>query len=119
MISLKKVIRNARRWQKIAAVRIKRISYSRITGKMEVDDNTPSFVAEKGHYKRFAIPLAYLGNKIFLELFKMSEEEFGVSSDRPITLPCDSEYMNYILSLIKRGEAKDFEKVLTNSITTR
>jgi hypothetical protein len=49
MISLKKVIRNARRWQKIAAVRIKRISCSRITGKMKVDDNNPSFVAEKGH----------------------------------------------------------------------
>jgi len=49
----------------------------------------------------------------------MSEEEFGVSSDRPITLPCDSEYMDYILSLSQRGEAKDFEKVLTNSITTR
>lgn len=49
MISLKKVIRNARRWQKMAAVRIKRISYSRITGRMNVDDNNPSFVAEKGH----------------------------------------------------------------------
>jgi hypothetical protein len=29
--------------------KVKRISYSRITGKMKVDDNNPSFVAEKGH----------------------------------------------------------------------
>ncbi|KAF9684551.1 hypothetical protein SADUNF_Sadunf04G0129800 [Salix dunnii] len=87
MISLEKVIRNARKWQKIVAVRIKIISYSRITGKMSVDDNDPSFVAEKGHWKRFAVPLAYLGNEIFHELFKMSEEVFGISCDRPITLP--------------------------------
>ncbi|KAJ6708090.1 AUXIN-RESPONSIVE FAMILY PROTEIN [Salix viminalis] len=80
---------------------------------MNVDDNNPSFVAEKGHWKRFAVPLAYLGNEIFHELFKMSEEEFGISSDRPITLPGDSEYMDYILSLIQRGEATDFEKILT------
>ncbi|KAJ6403041.1 hypothetical protein OIU84_015038 [Salix udensis] len=80
---------------------------------MNVDDNNPSFVAEKGHWKRFAVPLAYLGNEIFHELFKMFEEEFGISSDRPITLPGDSEYMDYILSLIQRGEATDFEKILT------
>lgn len=118
MISLKKVIRNARRWQKIAAVRIKRISCSRITGKMKVDDNNPSFVERA--LEAFCDTISVSGQRnLSRALQDVSEEEFGVSSDRPITLPCDCEYMDYILSLSQRGEAKDFEKVLTNSITTR
>ncbi|KAJ6985856.1 hypothetical protein NC653_023707 [Populus alba x Populus x berolinensis] len=92
---------------------------------MDLKNGNPSFVAKKGHFvvytadwKRFAIPLEYLSNEILRELFKMSEEEFGVSSDMPIRFPCDSAYMDYILALIRRGIAKDFEKLVINSITT-
>ncbi|MBA0793162.1 hypothetical protein Gohar_017586, partial [Gossypium harknessii] len=68
--------------------------------------------------KRFVIPLAFLSNSVFRELFKMSEEEFGLPSDGPITLPCDSVVMNYIVSIVKRGLAKDLEKAVLNFITT-
>lgn len=92
---------------------------------MDLKNGNPSFVAKKRHFvfytadwKRFAIPLEYLTNEILRELFKMSEEEFGVSSDMPIRFPCDSAYMDCILALIRRGIAKDFEKVVINSITT-
>ncbi|KAJ0077070.1 hypothetical protein Patl1_35789 [Pistacia atlantica] len=59
-------------------------------------NSNKSSVAEKGHFvvytidqKRFMFPLMYLNNDIFLELLKVSEEEFGLSSDGPITLSCD------------------------------
>ncbi|KAA3466044.1 DNA/RNA polymerases superfamily protein [Gossypium australe] len=68
--------------------------------------------------RRFVIPLAFLGNCIFRELFKMSEEEFGLPSDGLITLLCDSVAMSYIVSLAKPGLAKDLERAVLNSITT-
>ncbi|XVE67247.1 hypothetical protein DITRI_Ditri08aG0145000 [Diplodiscus trichospermus] len=125
MISTKKLIRMARKWRKIAAIGRKRITSPRTNRKMAAADHANrSTVAEKGHFvvytmdkKRFVIPLAYLSNSIFQELFKMSEEEFGLSSDGPITLLCDSIFMSYIVLLVQRGLAKDLEKAVLNSIT--
>ncbi|KAH7692285.1 Small auxin-up RNA protein [Dioscorea alata] len=58
-------------------------------------------VAEKGHFnvytsegKCFMVPLAYLDNSIFKELLRISEEEFGLPCDGPITLPCDAASMS-------------------------
>ncbi|KAH7692255.1 Small auxin-up RNA protein [Dioscorea alata] len=82
-----------------------------------------SYVAEKGHFnvyssegKRFMVPLAYLDNNIFKELLRISEEEFGLSCDRPITLPCDAASMEYVLSLLRRGVSKEMEMALLSSI---
>ncbi|RVX12294.1 Auxin-responsive protein SAUR67 [Vitis vinifera] len=94
--------------------------------KVDVDaDNCSTSVADKGHFvvyttdkRRFMIPLAYLSNNILRELFKMAEEEFGLQSNGPITLPCDSVFMEYILPLIQRGVAKDVEKALLFSLAT-
>ncbi|MBA0829140.1 hypothetical protein Goarm_013761 [Gossypium armourianum] len=100
----------ARKWQKLAAIGRRRITSS---------------LVDKGHFviytidqKRFVIPLAYLRNTIFVELLKMSEEEFGLPSDGPITLPCDSVAMNYILSLLQRSLAKYLEKAVLNSVAS-
>ncbi|KAJ8629263.1 hypothetical protein MRB53_022586 [Persea americana] len=64
---------------------------------------------EKGNFavytadgRRFAVPLAYLENPIFIELLKMSEEEFGLSGNAQITLPCDGVFMDYVVSLVQR-----------------
>ncbi|KAM3217319.1 hypothetical protein P3L10_026762 [Capsicum annuum] len=47
----------------------------------------------------------------------MSEEEFGLPSSSPITLPCDSSFMEYIISLIKKGVAAgDLHRTLLLSI---
>ncbi|KAK6240672.1 hypothetical protein SCA6_006061 [Theobroma cacao] len=115
MISTKKLTRMARNWQKKAAIGRKRITSNMMASKK------PS-VVDKGHFviyttdkRSFAIPLVYLSNSIFLKLLKMSEEDFRLSSDGPITLPCDSLVMNYIILLIQRGLAKDLEKALLNS----
>ncbi|WRX16324.1 Small auxin-up RNA - like 10 [Theobroma cacao] len=124
MISTKKLIRMARKWRKITAIGRKRITSPRTNGKMvAADGSNKASVAYKGHFvvytmdkKCLVIPLAYLSNSIFRELFKMSEE-FGLSSDGPITLPCDSVTMSYIVLLVQRGLAKDLEKAVLNSMT--
>ncbi|THG18075.1 hypothetical protein TEA_019469 [Camellia sinensis var. sinensis] len=117
MISAKKLVKMARKWQKFAAMRTKRISFHR---NVDTASNcSTSFVADKGHFvvysadqKHFMIPLAYLNKEITRELFKLSEAEFGLPRDGPITLPCDSIFMEYIVSLIQRGVVKDLEKAL-------
>ncbi|KAK9690650.1 hypothetical protein RND81_09G143500 [Saponaria officinalis] len=86
MVSTKKLIRLAGKWQKLTKT---------------------SRVAEKGHFvvyttdqKRFVIPLSFLKTEVFRELFRMAEDEFGVPSDGPITLPCDSLFMEYVVFLL-------------------
>ncbi|CAO2815696.1 unnamed protein product [Amaranthus hypochondriacus] len=102
----------ARKWQKLAAASRRRISWSRT-------------VAEKGHFivytsdkRRFMIPLAYLNSEIFTELLRMAEEEFGVAAAGPITLPCDSSFMEYTISMIQRHVAEDLEKALIMSLAS-
>ncbi|XP_021753555.1 auxin-responsive protein SAUR64-like [Chenopodium quinoa] len=102
----------ARKWQRLAAAGRRRISWSRA-------------VAEKGHFvvytsdnKRFMIPLNYLKSQMFIELLKMAEEEFGVTSSGPITLPCDSNFMEYAISMIQRNVAEDLEQALIMSLAT-
>ncbi|EEF39747.1 conserved hypothetical protein [Ricinus communis] len=69
-------------------------------------------------HKRFVIPLTFLSNNIVGELFKMSEEVFGLPSEGPIRLPCDAVYMNFIFSIIQKGLDKDIEKALLVSVDT-
>ena len=123
MINPKKLIKMAREWQKVAAIRRKRISLPRTHQDLDAGYCSTSSVADKGHFvvytadqRRFMIPIVYLNSKIFRELFEMSEEEFGLPSDGPITLPCDSFFMEYIIFLVQRGVAKDLEKALLTSV---
>ena len=125
MINPKKLIKMARKWQKIAAMRRKRISLPRIDEVLNADCCGTSAVAEKGHFvvyssdkRRFVIPLVYLNNEIFRELLQMSEEEFGIQSEGHIILPCDSVFMDYVISFIQRSVAKDLERALIMSIAS-
>ena len=127
MISPKKLMKMARKWQRMAALSRKRISFpSRNKNLDNVESCTTSFsVVDKGHFvvyttddRRFVMPLEYLNHNILRELFRMSEEEFGLSSDGPIRLPCDAVFMEYVIKLIRRGVAKDLEKALLKSIET-
>ncbi|PHT64786.1 Auxin-responsive protein SAUR67 [Capsicum annuum] len=111
MISTNKLIKMARKWQKFAAMQRKRIS---LTGNGSDADGcstySPSIVG-KGHFvvytdqTRFVIPLDYIENEVIRQLLITSEEVFGLSSAGPITLPCDSSFMDYIISLIKKSVA--------------
>ncbi|XP_052484934.1 auxin-responsive protein SAUR61-like [Gossypium raimondii] len=127
-ITTRKLIVVAGKWQKIATVGRKRITSARTNRKVAsgaVNHYEKSSVVVKGCFvisttdkRHFVIPLAFLSNCIFRELFKMSEEEFVLPSDGPITLPCDSVFMNYIISIVKRGLSKDLERAVVNSIST-
>ncbi|KAL3624357.1 hypothetical protein CASFOL_033173 [Castilleja foliolosa] len=117
-ISPRKLVKMARKWQRVASLRQKRI---------KADDVATSndFSSEKGHFivytndeTRFSFPIAYLNSSIFRELFRMSEEEYGLPSNGPITLPCDSQFMGYVASLMQKKAAKDVEKALVLSMAS-
>ncbi|XP_039139110.1 auxin-responsive protein SAUR68-like [Dioscorea cayenensis subsp. rotundata] len=112
----------ARKWQKVAAM-ARMISSPRVNDHSDFSACSTSSVAEKGHFnvytlegKRFMIPLAYLNNAVFKELLKISEEEFGLPGDGPITLPCDAVSMEYVLSMLRRGVSQEVERALLSSI---
>ncbi|XP_019157550.1 PREDICTED: auxin-responsive protein SAUR68-like [Ipomoea nil] len=120
MNSSKRLIKLARRWQKFAAIRRKRISFPSL-----YDDSDSCSTVYKGHFtiytadqKRFVVPLSYLENHIIRQLLSMSEEEFGLPSDGPITLPCDAVFMDYIISLLSRGLSRELENALLVSVTS-
>lgn len=75
--------------------------------KFFMNSNTSPAVADKDHFvvctmdnRRFVIPVPYLYSDIFRELFRMSEEEFGLPKDRPIMFPCDSFFLEYVVSIV-------------------
>ncbi|KAF3649732.1 Histone acetyltransferase of the MYST family 1 [Capsicum annuum] len=112
MLSPKKLIKMARRWRKFAAMQRRRISFPRNGSSADGYSTSSSSTVEKGNFvvytidqRRYVFPLAYLENETIVQLLNMSEEEFGLPSGGPITLPCDSGFMDYIISLIKKGVA--------------
>ncbi|XVE99415.1 hypothetical protein REPUB_Repub03eG0196300 [Reevesia pubescens] len=124
MISAKRLIKLARKWQNMAAIKTKRITFStRTAGDVETNNCSTSSMVEKGHFlvysadeKRFVLPLEYLMNEIVMELFKLAEEEFGIPSNGHLTLPCDAAFMEYVIGLIKRKASKEVEKALIMSV---
>lgn len=111
-----------KKWQRMAASGMRRIAMARRDAGLGSEACSTS-VAEKGHCvmysmdrKRFMVPLAYLSSRIFAELFKMSEEEFGLTCDAPITLPCDAVFMEYAMSLLRRRVSEEVERALLSSI---
>ncbi|XP_072993736.1 auxin-responsive protein SAUR36-like [Typha latifolia] len=112
----------AKKWQRMASLGRRRITMARRDVSPDVDACSTS-VADKGHFvvytvdgERFMVPLMYLNSRIFEELLKMSEEEFGLPSDGPIMLPCDAVSMKYILSLLRGQVEKEVEKALLHSL---
>ncbi|KAK2664945.1 hypothetical protein Ddye_003519 [Dipteronia dyeriana] len=89
MINPKKLIELARKWQRVASWRRKKISLPVLNTSSEAP------VVDKGHFvvytadqRRFGLPISYLSNQIFQKLLRMSKDEFGLPSNEPITLPC-------------------------------
>ncbi|KAK8625306.1 hypothetical protein V6N13_090180 [Hibiscus sabdariffa] len=122
--SSKKLNRMARKWQKMIAKGRKRISLLGMSNaKVIAGDTDEPSVAEKGHFviyttdpKRHVVPLSYLRNNIFVELLKLSAEEFGLSIHGPIVLPCDSTLFKYIVSIVQQGMERHMENYLEKQI---
>ncbi|KFK27230.1 hypothetical protein AALP_AA8G354400 [Arabis alpina] len=121
MMNTKKLIKMAKKWQQRAALSRKRISFQRSS----TTTSSSSTAAEKGCFvvytvdkARFAFPISYLGNSVFQELLKISEEEFGLPNEGSITLPFDSLFLEYLIKLIQRRMDGDTEKALLMSISS-
>ncbi|KAM0049210.1 putative small auxin-up RNA [Helianthus debilis subsp. tardiflorus] len=92
MMTAKKLVKMAKKWPK------------------ECSKSCNERMANKGHFvvyttdkNRFVIPLRYLNTSVFRELLRMSEDEFGLPTDGPITLPCDSSHMSYLINMVEQG----------------
>ncbi|KAB2043027.1 hypothetical protein ES319_D02G260700v1 [Gossypium barbadense] len=125
MVSAKKLIQLARKWQRMAAIKRKRITLPTATLDTDTNCSSTSTVAEKGHFvvysvdqKRFVLPLEYLKNEIVMELFNLAEEEFGVPGNGLLILPCDATFMEYVIALIKKKPSKEVEKALILSVAS-
>ena len=112
IISAQKLFEVANKWQKIGVSKRKRITYKHSTS-----------AASKGHFvvysmdkKRFEVPLRYISNNVVKELLKLSEEEFGLSPNGPITLPCDGVFLDYIFLLIRAQLPKHLEEALISFV---
>ncbi|KAL6655118.1 hypothetical protein ACP70R_005944 [Stipagrostis hirtigluma subsp. patula] len=118
MISAKRIAHLAKKWRRMAVLGRKRLSWGLAKEATEF-----SSVAGKGHCivytadgRRFEVPLAYLGTPVFAELLRMSQEEFGFTSDGRITLPCDASVMEYALCLLRRSVSADVEKAFLSTM---
>ncbi|KAI4367363.1 hypothetical protein MLD38_023108 [Melastoma candidum] len=119
MISSKKLLQLAQKWQMKVAIRRKRISVGRISSKKGLGHMEEAPVARKGHFAvyttdggRFEVPLEYLKNVVIRELFTIAEEEFGIPGEGPIVLPLDASSMEYVMSMIRRGLALEQKSLL-------
>ncbi|KAF2294243.1 hypothetical protein GH714_008534 [Hevea brasiliensis] len=111
MISAKKLLKLARKWQKAAAIWPRRIELPQAMGNTDTTNCSTSPISKKGHFvvysadqKRFLLPLKYVNNEIIRELFNMAEEEFALSTTSTMdrhTLPCDAEFAESEAKLIR------------------
>ncbi|VVA92956.1 unnamed protein product [Arabis nemorensis] len=120
MMNTKKLIKMAKKWQQRAALSRKRISFQRSSTTTSSSNAVEKgcFVVYTADKTRFAFPISYLNNSVFQELLKISEEEFGLSTEGPITLPFDSVFLEYLIKLIQRRMDGDTEKALLMSISS-
>jgi hypothetical protein len=109
MICAKRTAQLVKKWQMMAALGRKRF--------------TCASVAVKGHCvmyttdgRRFEVPLAYLSTLVFLELLRMSQEEFGFIGNEQITLPCDAAVMEYAMCLLRGGSSTEVEKAFLSTM---
>ncbi|CAA7030649.1 unnamed protein product [Microthlaspi erraticum] len=114
VMNTKKLIKMAKKWQQRAVLSRKRISFHSSSTAVEKG----CFVVYTVDNKRFAFPISYLRNSVFQELLKSSEEEFGLPSGGPITLPFDSVFLEYLIKLVERRMDGDTEKALLMSISS-
>jgi hypothetical protein len=115
MVNTKRIAQLAKKWQRMAALGRKRLSWG-------MPKEAP--VVDKGHCtvytvdgRRFQVPLEYLTTPVFAELLLMSREEFGFTcDDGRITLPCDAAVMEYAMCLLRRNASTEVEKAFLTTM---
>ncbi|KAG2303883.1 hypothetical protein Bca4012_072000 [Brassica carinata] len=120
IMNTKKLIKMVKKWQQRAALHRKRISFQRSNsgGSSSTSLDKGCFVVYTADKARFTFPISYLSNSVFQVLLKISEEEFGLPTEGPITLPFDSVFLEYLIKLVQRRMDEDTEKALLMSISS-
>ncbi|WZZ59280.1 auxin-responsive protein SAUR64-like [Brassica napus] len=120
IMNTKKLIKMVKKWQQRAALHRKRISFQRSSsgGSSSTSLDKGCFVVYTADKARFTFPISYLSNSVFQVLLKISEEEFGLPTEGPITLPFDSVFLEYLIKLVQRRMDEDTEKALLMSISS-
>uniref|UniRef100_A0ACD5Y6Q0 Uncharacterized protein n=1 Tax=Avena sativa TaxID=4498 RepID=A0ACD5Y6Q0_AVESA len=118
MAGTKRLAQLAKKWQRVEAFGRKRLTVSD-----KEDEGCCTSIPAKGHCimytadgSRFEVPLVYLSTTVFGELLRMSQEEFGFTSDGKITLPCDAAALEYAMSLLRRNASADVENALLSTM---
>jgi len=111
MIHPKRLVQLAKKWQHMAALGRR---LTTITATKDGNLYCASAIANKGHCivytadgKRFEVPLVYLSTNVFGELLRMSEDEFGFTSEERITVPCEAAVMEYMMCLLRRKPSEE------------
>ncbi|KAG8057641.1 hypothetical protein GUJ93_ZPchr0002g23476 [Zizania palustris] len=120
MISTKRITQLAKKWRRMAVLGRKRLTMM----ETQEAEGCSAAVASKGHCilyttdgTRFEVPLVYLGTAVFSELLRMSQEEFGLTGDGKIMLPCDDMVMEYAMCLLKRNASVEIENAFLSSMS--
>ncbi|KAF6172494.1 hypothetical protein GIB67_007007 [Kingdonia uniflora] len=123
MINTKNLMKTARKLYEVVVISRGRTVLSRTDD--IVGDKQNKLVVDKGHVALYTadenqvvVPLPYLKHDIFKEFLRVSEEEFGLPKDGPITLPSDMVFMKYNVSLVESRVSKKVEKALLASISS-
>uniref|UniRef100_A0A0D9XG92 Auxin-responsive protein SAUR36 n=1 Tax=Leersia perrieri TaxID=77586 RepID=A0A0D9XG92_9ORYZ len=117
MINPKRLVQLAKKWQHIAALGRRRLTIMGAT--KDANLRCSSTIADKGHCiiytadgERFEVPLTYLSTTVFVELLRLSEDEFGFTGEEKITLPCEAVVMEYVMCLLRRKPPEDVEQAV-------
>ncbi|XP_044949320.1 auxin-responsive protein SAUR36-like [Hordeum vulgare subsp. vulgare] len=121
MITPKRLVQQAKKWQKISALGKRRLA---MKGPIkDANLHGASAIADKGHCivytaggEQFEVPLVYLGTTVFGELLRMSEDEFRFTSEDRITVPCDAAVMAYVMCLLRRKPSIEVERAVLSSV---
>lgn len=108
----------ARKWHKHAIEQRERRVTQKSCSVLTKAEKKGHFVIYSTDKMRFVLPLVYLENNIFKQLFKLAEEEFGVCTNMPLTLPFDAKVIKYLITLVQGNAAKDLDEAVLVSLTS-
>jgi hypothetical protein len=122
MISAKKLIKLARKWQEMAAIRREKNCTATTRHKRLQHINNSwegSFCCVLCWSETVSASFKLsLNNEIVEGLLKLAEEKFGLPSSGHLTFPCDGKLMEYAIALIEQRVTRDVEKALLMSMAS-
>lgn len=65
------------------------------------------FVVYTNDNTRFLVPLRFLNHPIFRVLLEMAEEEYGLTAHGPLRVPCEKEFLHFVLCLLRKNTNDD------------